>query len=468
MRSGVRLQAGLDPRRVWRSFRRMPRNTAIKLGGLVAALLVMCLPLFFWPSGEAQTAATEKHAVVVTVPPVAVVPSVLSDSETTTTLAATGAGTTAETPVDITIAATGDIIIHQSLLQSAYNRSEKSYDFRKTLAPVAPYLAAADYTVVDLESRLAGGSMARSDSSLRFNAPNSLTDALKICGVDLAATANNHSDDFGWLGIVRTLDRLDRAGIAHVGTYRSQKARDTPFMVDIKGIKVAFLNYTQFINAGETANGHEAYAVNLLDVDKVAQEAMAARLLGADVVIAILHYGQEYSRTPTQQQTGITEGSAEVEGLLSRGVDVILGAHPHVVEPIVKVLQYSNYKGNDTYAAYSLGNFLTGQRWRYTDSGIVAYVHIQRQGLKTRVTGISYLPVYVQKSTDGSTSFRVLPVLPGVTPQTDTVITPADETRMNQVWDELENQLYRPDEGIVPLDPASDLGLATSPVGSGG
>ena len=94
---------------------------------------------------------------------------------------------------------------------------------------------------------------------------------------------------------------------------------------------------------------------------------------------------------------------------MSRGVDVILGSHPHVVQPISKVLQYANYKGNDTYVAYSLGNFLTGQRWRYSDSGIVAYVHINKRGLKTTVTGISYLPVYVQKSPEEGTTYRILP-----------------------------------------------------------
>jgi poly-gamma-glutamate capsule biosynthesis protein CapA/YwtB (metallophosphatase superfamily) len=435
-----------------RSLRKLPRSTAIKLGALALAILVMCLPLFFWPSGDDTAASTGKPETVITIPPVVSLPVA---SETTTTTEATGTTTTTEPVVKITIAATGDIIIHESVLQSAYNRPRDIYDFRAIFAPVAPYLAAADYTVVNLESRMAGGSMSGADST-RLNAPYSLTDALKLCGVDLAATANNHAADFGWLGIVRTLNRLDYAGIAHIGTYRSAKDKSTPFIVDIKGIKVAFLNYTAFVNAGMSVKGHEAYAINILDVDKVAGEAAAARAKGADVVVAMLHYGMEYIRTPTSDQIRVSQGSSDAKGLLSRGVDVILGSHPHVVEPIYKVLQYS--RGLDTYVAYSLGNFLSGQRWRYSDSGIIAYVHIEKQGTKTRVTGLNYLPVYVQKSSEEGATYRILPVLPGLTPQTDTAITPAEETRMNQVWSDLENLLYRPDEGTVPLDPA-DLGL---------
>jgi poly-gamma-glutamate capsule biosynthesis protein CapA/YwtB (metallophosphatase superfamily) len=459
------LKGGRRLERLLRFLKKMSLSRAIKLGGVALALVVTCLPLLFWPSHENRSGADGKSQTVITAPRLAVVPNVILDSSTSTTLRSTASVTTTEPtteltagpPLDITIAAVGDVIIHDSVRKAAYNSRTGQYDFKKMFAPIAPYLSAADYTLCNLESRLAGGDVSVG-GSLRFNAPYALTDALTMAGVDLAATANNHSVDFGWTGIVRTLNRLDKAGIAHVGTNRSLKDKNTPLIVDIKGIKVAFLNYTDVVNGNKTVKGREAYAVNMLDVDKVAQEAMAARKRGAEVVVAILHYGMEYRRTPTSGQTQVSEGSSGIEGLLSRGVDVILGSHPHVVEPIVKVVQYADSKANDTYVAYSLGNFLTGQRWRYSDSGVVAYVHIQKQGTKVRVTGISYLPVYVQKTSEDSPRYRILPVLPGLKPKTDTALTAADETRMNQVWAELEDLLYRPDEGIVPLDPA-DLDL---------
>jgi poly-gamma-glutamate synthesis protein (capsule biosynthesis protein) len=125
-----------------------------------------------------------------------------------------------------------------------------------------------------------------------------------------------------------------------------------------------------------------------------------------------------------------------------------------MVQPIVKVLQYSAWRARDTYVAYSLGNFLAGERWRYSDSGIIAYVHIEKDGLRTRVTGISYLPVYMQMALDGDdTDYRILPVFPGLVPDSDADLEELDENRMDQVWEELSALLYRPDEGIVPFNP---------------
>lgn len=447
----------LLPKRLTSLLKKTPRVTIIKLGGVAVAVVVMLLPLFFWPSNASDSTEVGQGGTYITVPPVAVVTSVLSEGETTTTLAQTSATDAGDPVTSITVAAVGDIIIHDSVLASAYDATRRTYDFTDTFAPIAPYLSAADYTVCNLESRMAGGTISETNDATRFNAPYSLADSLGAAGIDLVATANNHSADFGWLGITRTLNRLDQEGLVHVGTARSLDEKSTPVIVDIEGIKVAFVNYTAFVNDNAIIPGHEDYAINILEADRVSDEAEAAREQGADVVVALLHFGVEYLQTPTIDQTRIAEGYAGVEGLLSRGVDVILGSHPHVVQPIVKVVQYSG-DARDTYVAYSLGNFLTGQRWRYTDSGIVAYVHIQKQGSDVSVTGISYLPVYVQKSEAETTAYRILPVLPGLTPQTDTDLGSDDLMRMNQVWDELEKMLYRPDEGIVPLD-QKDLGI---------
>ena len=286
-----------------------------------------------------------------------------------------------------------------------------------------------------------------------MNSPTELAYALKSAGVDLMATANNHSLDMGWEGIVGTLDRLDTAGLAHVGTYRTSQERSTPVVVDISGIKVAFLNYTASLNGLTPPEEHEGYAVNTLDPDVIAEDASTARIWGADVVIAMLHFGDEYEREPSEDQV---EMSQEI---LSRGVDVIIGAHPHVAQPIAHVVQYSSWRVVGKYIAYSLGNFISNQRWRYSDSGLVAYVHIEKQGLRAVVTGVSYLPVYVQRSaTESPVRYRVLPVLPGGRGQTDIPLTLRETERMAQVWEDLRRLLYRPDENIRPLDP-SNIGL---------
>lgn len=465
------------------SFQKMTKRRALKLTGVALALVVMCLPIVLWPAEEGGAGVAGGTKTKITVPPVVLVPVTLQagDAEPSTTETVDGLGSAAEAePVTrITIAAVGDITMHEDLLASAWDGGEKYYDFGPILAPVAPYLAGADYTVCSLETRLAGAQAGYSGQPL-MNAPSALSHDLAEAGVDLAATANDHSLDWGWQGIVGTLGRLEAAGIASVGTYQNSIYKKTPFVVDISGIKVAFLNYTSTLGGQALPAGHEGYAVNLLNVDAVAEEAAMARMYGADVVIALLHYGIPYQREPSSEQTAVSEGSAEVRGLLSRGVDVIVGTQPRVVQRIQKVLQYTNLRPNDTYVVYSLGSFLSAERWRYADSGLIAYINIEKQGLKTDVTAIRYLPVYVQESREGTAEgtaeateqeteateqgteqgtakgpakYRILPVLPWLHPATDTAITPEDTARMDQVWEELRALLYRPDEGIVPVMP---------------
>lgn len=429
-------------------------RNVLKAVAAVVAILALCVPLIFWTVDEAQPVAEDISAATVTVPPTVVVSTTSMLDETTTSLPnpePSPSTTTTTQPVRITVAAVGDVLPHMSVVNSVRDPATGSYDFGPVFTPIAPYLAKADYAVANLETRFAGPDLGYSGYP-NFNSPAELAFSLKENGVDLVATANNHSLDMGWEGIVSTLDKLDAAGLAHVGTYRTNAERGTPVIADIRGIKVAFLNCTADLNGYALPDEH-GYAVNLLDVDQVAEDAMMARMWGADVVIALLHYGNEYDREPSTEQVDVSQR------LLSRGVDVIIGSHPHVVQPIAHVFEYTGWKVANKYVAYSLGNFVSAQRWRYSDSGLVVYVHIEKRGLRTSVTGISYLPVYVQRSAVSSpVRYRVLPVLPGLEPKTDVPLTTSEKTRMAQVWEELRPLLYSPDQNIAPLDP-NDLGL---------
>ncbi len=439
----------------------MPVRNALKAIGAALAVIAFCAPLIFWPAGGAGTIPTQLAQATVTVPPVVVVATTLAPGETTTTSTteptvkptSTTTTSTTEAPISITIAAVGDILPHEAILDSVRQESGW-FDFWPIFAPVASYLRFADYTIGNLETRLAGDEAGYSGYPL-FNSPDELAGVLRSTGFDLMATANNHSMDQGWDGVVRTLDQLDRAGLEHVGTYRSAQERTTPLVVDIQGIDVGFLNYTEYLNGLVVPPEHEAYGVNMLDIDVVAEDAARARLYGADIVIALLHYGDEYSRYEDSAQQTLSQE------ILSHGVDVIIGSHPHVVQPIDHVLSRS-WKFSDKYVAYSLGNFISAQRdtyKEYTDEGVVAYIHLTKTNLRTFVTGISYLPLYVQRSTEQSPArYRILPVLPGLEPDTDTTLTDYDEERMSAVWEDLRGLLYRPDEHITPLDP-TDLGL---------
>lgn len=352
----------------------------------------------------------------------------------------------AQSSTRISIAAIGDLLIHQSVYQSAYDSKTGLYDFRPIFKYIAPYLGGADYTIANLETRFAGPELGYSGYP-RFNCPASLGTAVREAGVDLLATANNHSLDMGWTGIVNTLDNIDRIGLAHIGTSRSEAERAQIFMRDIRGVRVAFLNYTESTNGIPLPSGRP-YAVNLMDESRLLAEARSAKANGADLVVAVLHWGVEYQRTPASYQRDLASR------LLRGGVDVIVGSHPHVVQPIER-LSVSTASGSKTgYVVYSLGNFVSNQRapdYPYGDNGIIVYLDVEKTANGTKVVGVRYLPVWVQKSyATGRAQFRVLPVSPEISRVSDLGLSSDEKARMDWVWRELHAHLLRSDQNVLP------------------
>ncbi len=314
------------------------------------------------------------------------------------------------------------------------------------------------------------------DSESTPNAPRELAFALKEAGIDLVGTANAHSLDLGWEGVTGTLDRLDAAGLAHVGTYRTSEERNTPHIVDIKGVKVAFLDYAAVVDGTLPGDAPSDFAVGRLDLATVTLEANTARSWGADVVVAMIDYGADFEAQRSAEQKKLAED------ILSHGVDVILGSRAGVIQTIGHF--YPFIRATHCYVAYSLGDFLAVPEARTADAkdvpqaGIAVYLHFRKLGLRTFVTGVDFLPLYVQVGTvgagsaapdqttttgettstagsgaGGSTAFRILPVFPGLEPATDVPLTAEDRSAMNAIWEYARSQLYRPDENIVPLVP---------------
>lgn len=349
----------------------------------------------------------------------------------------------AQATTRITLAAIGDLLIHESVYQSVYNASTGKYDFAPIFKFVAPYLKNADYTIANLETRFAGPEIGYSGYP-SFNCPASLGTAVREAGVDLLATANNHSMDKGWAGIVNTLDNIDRTTLAHIGTNRNQEERNRIFIKDVNGVKIAFLNYTESTN-GIPLPADRPYAVNLMDESKIIAEAKSAKQQGADLVVAVLHWGNEYERTQSSAQRN------RAIRLFQGGVDAIIGSHPHVVQQIERIAVQVGGVTRNRYVVYSLGNFVSNQRDRYRDSGIIAYLDIEKTASGTSVTGVRYLPVWVQKSyATGSAQFRVLPVGPGIGKSSDLELTSGDKARMDQVWEELHSHLSNSAQNVVP------------------
>ena len=184
-----------------------------------------------------------------------------------------------------------------------------------------------------------------------FNSPSSLGEALKNIGIDVLSTANNHSMDKRESGLISTLDALDEIGIAHTGTYRSKEEQDTILVKDVNGIKIAFLAFTYGTNGIPVPEGKE-YLVNLIDEELILKQIELAKAENVDVICASMHWGVEY----VQKQNSEQESLANL--LFENGVDIIIGNHPHVVEPMEKrTITLEDGTEKDVFVVYALRKF---------------------------------------------------------------------------------------------------------------
>lgn len=263
----------------------------------------------------------------------------------------------------------GDAMQHQAQLDEALRLGDgKYYDYSDCFTLIASEIIQADYAVVNLEVPLGGGP--RYSGYPCFSAPDSYAQALQDAGFDLFLTANNHCMDRGDAGLRRTVKALTQMGVDHTGTWHdaAERAATPPLVKNINGIKVGFANYTYGTNGITPKAGAE---VALIDRKKMASEVEALRKAGAEIVVVCIHWGVEYQLTehPTQRQTA--------DYLADLGVDLIIGSHPHVIQPM-KVMH--NKKNNkDVLVVYSLGNFISNMKTGPTRGGALVKVMLQRQ-----------------------------------------------------------------------------------------
>ena len=253
----------------------------------------------------------------------------------------------------MTIAVAGDVLLHEGVVNQARADAKTNpagatneMNFRPMLAPVAPYLSKADLAFCNLETPLApaGGPYTGYPT---FSVPQDIVPALKDAGFDACTTASNHTVDKGFDGLKRTLDVLDANGIRHAGSSRTEQERNTPTIMEVKGVKVALLAYGYGLNGLPLPSG-KPWAVNLIDIPTMLADAKAARAAGAQIVAVAVHAGDEYVQLPNAQQRSVATALAQ-SGL----VDLIYGHHVHVVQPIDKI--------GDVWVAYGMGNLIHKQ-----------------------------------------------------------------------------------------------------------
>lgn len=315
---------------------------------------------------------------------------------TVLSLFGSGAGTF-EYP-EATIFFAGDAMQHQAQLDRAKELGDGEYDYSDCFTLIAPEVSAADYAVVNLEVPLGGGPDYTGFPC--FSAPDSYAVALKDAGFDLLLTANNHCLDRRGKAAKRTLSALDSLGLDHTGTFRSIEERDSlvPLIKDIQGYKVAFLNYTYGTNGIPTDEGIE---VSLIDKDKIAKEISLAREKGAEIVVVTMHWGIEYVLLENNVQRDLADFIVE------NGADLVIGGHPHVVQPMKMVR--NEKEGKDVPVVYSLGNFISNMKTADTRGGAVAWVTLCRDETgKAKVKKAEYGTVFAAKP-EGKRNFRVIP-----------------------------------------------------------
>lgn len=290
------------------------------------------------------------------------------------------------------IRAVGDLITHQVQLDSA-RRDDGSYDFHPQYARMADVLADADYTVANLETTVGRRDNRAYSGFPNFNTPEALLDALSDAGIDFLTLANNHILDRGFEGLRLTVENVARRGFDYAGANRTPEEKERAVVVDVGGIRVGMLCYTEMTNGmpkKKDKSPARQYGVNYLGDADFVEDVRRLREAGAEVVIAMPHWGVEYRREPTEAMR------KAAEKLVAAGVDVVLGSHSHMVQPVISLSAVTDSgEPREGLVAYSLGNFISNQGKRYTDSGILLdFTLRERETGGFDVTDVKVMPTY--------------------------------------------------------------------------
>ena len=349
--------------------------------------------------------------------------------------------------------ACGDVMAHSRQLDAQYNPSTKQYSFDNNYKYVKEYVQKADLAIANLETTLAGNDVYNYSSYPTFNTPDSLADALKDTGFDLLSTINNHSFDMSSLGVERTLSTLKSKGFDTVGT--RQKTSDDDYIIEnVNNIKLGITSYTygEIKNGTKYLNGIKVSSdktdlMNVFDTSDVnkAFDTIYSTVKkyqdDTDMQIVIIHWGDEYSRTPNDFQKKLAQK------LCDAGVDIIIGSHPHVVEP-VETIKSTDGK-NETLVIYSLGNYISNQRREYismyTEDGLMVDINIEKQGNnEAKVKKVTCIPTWVNKYESGGKSvYEIIPVADNILEKT----TYIDQSYLKQSYKNT-SELIKTDDKI--------------------
>ena len=304
---------------------------------------------------------------------------------------------------EASILAAGDVMVHSPQLKAQYDSSTNTYSFDNNFKYVKKYIQKADLAIANLETTLAGKPYS---SYPMFNSPDELADALKNAGFDLISTINNHSFDKGNLGVSRTLSTLNEKGFDTVGT-RENITDDEYIIKNINNIDFGITSYSygeikngnKYLNGIKISKDYED-KMNIFDYSDVDSafktiNSTVQKMNDTDMQIVIIHWGVEYSRNETEFQRQLAQK------LCDAGVDIIIGSHPHVVEPVETIT--SSNDDNETLVIYSLGNYISNQSRNnvglYSEDGLMINIDITKKSNEDEATieNVTCIPTWVNK-----------------------------------------------------------------------
>lgn len=340
--------------------------------------------------------------------------------------------------------AVGDIMMHLPQTRSGYDPDTDTYAFDSFFTEVRQRLSTGDWVIGNLETPLVDGDKRGYTGYPEFNAPPELADALVNAGFNVVTTANNHALDRRENGVLRTLENVRSRGLYAVGTAASAEEAETILLIEQQDITMAILSYTYGTNGIPIPEG-KSYLVNLIDEERMLADIVRAKELQADIVTVALHFGNEYQSRPTEEQKKL------VRTLFEGGADIILGSHPHVLQPY-EWLERQTQDGTTKQGIviYSMGNFISNQdRTRNnnhpTEVGVIFEVGLRKQWPDGEITftRVEAIPTYVHKRTENNrTKYRVLTMESLLTLREDEFLTDKDYDRIQTYYEEALASLH--------------------------
>jgi poly-gamma-glutamate synthesis protein (capsule biosynthesis protein) len=292
----------------------------------------------------------------------------------------------------------GDIMGHGSQIRGALDDSTGTYSYNHIFSYIKEIISNTDFAIANLELTLGGPPFS---SYPKFSSPDAIATACSETGIDCLVLANNHIVDRGSDGLVRTIRVIDSLGLRHTGAFSctTDRQKNNPLYLEKNSVKIALLNYTYAVNG---ALPIAPVSVNMINRNAIKRDIVKAQTDSADIIVTLLHFGNEYKSNPDSIQVNL------VNYLFNSGSDIIIGTHPHVIQPMQLI------NGNDSvstkFVAYSLGNFVSGQRRQGTEGGVMVSIEISKSGNRTKISDAGYYLTWVdRKYQSGKIVYSIVP-----------------------------------------------------------